>query len=197
MNQRTSRKVRNPASTTAPRRGELAVISAGRGIFSTLFLLAGFGAVALAPTFRNVEATIAPHTFDTLGMGPARHLGGPYFLTMGTGVPIKFSITTQCGAMLLLVPMLFAAALMVRSPNVSLRRSLAAVIACAVVLVFANQLRLAIIGVCSRWFGFDQGFPLGHLLIGSLFSLVAIAASVLGFLRIVRTAPDAIVREHA
>jgi hypothetical protein len=55
------------------------------------------------------------------------------------------------------------------------------------VLVGANQIRLAIIGACSRWLGFKQGFPLGHLLIGSVFSLLAIAVSVLSFLRVVKT----------
>ncbi len=168
------------------RRGELVLISSGRGIVSTIFLLASGGAVAAAPFFRNVEATVAPWTFTRFGMGPARHLEGSHFLTMGTGVPIKFAVTTQCGAMLLTVPLLFAAALVVRSPNVSIARATAAVASCAVLLTIANQVRLVIIGACARWVGFDQGFPLGHLLIGSLFSMAAIGCSVVGFLRVVR-----------
>ena len=186
------------AVRAAPERGRLAPIPAGRGALSTVFLIAGVGSIAAASVFRNLEARVAPWTFTRFGLGPARHLDGPYFLTMGTGIPIKFSITTQCGALLLAVPLLFAAALVVRSPNVSPLRAVFAVVACGLLLVTANQLRLVMIGACARWFGFQQGFPLGHLVIGSLFSLLAIASSVIGFLRTVRgrgripSDPDAI-----
>lgn len=74
-----------------------------------------------------------------------------------------------------------------RALTVSITRAITAVTLCAVLLIVANQIRLVIIGACARWFGFDQGFPLGHLLIGSLFSIAAIGSSVVGFLRVVRT----------
>jgi exosortase/archaeosortase family protein len=173
------------------RRGQLAIISAGRGMVSLAFLLIGLASVAMASVFRNLEAAAAPWTFTRLGMGPAHYIGGASFLAMGTGAPIKFTVSTQCGALLLAVPLWFAAALVVRSPNVSIVRTGIAVLFGAAGLIAANQLRVAMIGAFSRWLGFKQGFPLGHLLIGSLFSLLAIGLSVLCFLRVVKSSISA------
>lgn len=168
-------------------RGKLVFISGQRRVLSLLFMAAAIGSILVAPFFRNLEAFIAPWTFTRLGMGPSRYLSGGDFLAMGTGVPIRFTISLQCGAMFLVVPLLFAAALVIRSPNVSVFRAIVSVLLGSLILVSSNQVRIAIIGACSRWFGFKQGFPLGHLLIGSLFSLLAIAVSVMSFLRVVKS----------
>jgi exosortase/archaeosortase family protein len=168
-------------AVTAP--AGIALISRGRSIVSLFFLACAIGTVGAATWFRTVEAHIAPWVFQIAGLGPANNPQGPHFDVYGTVTPIRFTITTQCGALLLTIPISIAAALLVRSPVCKSRRIFAAAFGADVLLILANQIRLVIIGWCSRLFGFERGFPFGHLVVGSLFSMVAIGISTIGFLR--------------
>jgi exosortase/archaeosortase family protein len=175
---------RSQTRSDRPERGTVVVIALRRRVASLSFGTAAIASAACIGATTQAEAMLAPITFRAAGLGPARHLGGQRFLAMGTGGPIDFRISTQCGVMLLIVPLMIVAALVVRSPTVPTRRAFAAVFGGALFLVAANQLRLVIIGYCAKWFGFTTGFPLGHLIIGSLWSLAAVGLSIVVFARL-------------
>jgi exosortase/archaeosortase len=53
-----------------------------------------------------------------------------------------------------------------------------ALIVAATVLVVANTLRIGVIALCCRFWGLGVGYQVGHLVLGSLVSIVGIGLSL-------------------
>lgn len=155
------------------------------GSLSLLFAVGAVAAVAIASDFRFVETRLAATTFEAVGLGATEYLGRDQLFAENLGVPVRFTVTQQCGVMLLIAPLLATAAVVVRSSSVRPFKALRAVVAAAVTLIVANQARLALIGWTIKLIGFEQGFPLGHLVLGTVLSIVAVIASVVMFARMV------------
>ncbi|MDG4767029.1 hypothetical protein O7632_23445 [Solwaraspora sp. WMMD406] len=106
---------------------------------------------------------------------------------------VGFVVTVGCSVGLLLVPPISIIAVLLVGGRLSLRRALAACMLIGSALVLVNQLRLsAAVGSMKLW-GFERGYEISHVFIGSMVTSVglvlaiAIFASVLTKTRILRT----------
>lgn len=152
-------------------------------------LFAALASGFLASSFRYLEARATTVTFPLLGLGTTHYRGRDKFLATDLGIPVQFTLSQQCGVLLLVVPVLLTAALLSRSRAIRSGR-LAVGLAVAVLgLIAVNQLRLGLIAWCIRWVGFDDGFPLGHLFLGSILSIFGLIAAIVCLVRICRPHP--------
>jgi len=154
---------------------------------SIVFFFGAAACLSFAAQFRFVETWASTKTFPVFGLGSADYLGRDQMMAHDLGVPVRFTVTQQCGVMLLICPILLLAGFLVRSPNVNLLKTISAVAVSAMALIGANQFRIALIGWSIKLLGFERGFPLGHLVLGTILSIVAVCASGIIFTRFVNT----------
>jgi exosortase/archaeosortase family protein len=147
------------------------------------------GCVAGASAFRAVEVWLCRRTFPVVGLGPTYADQSDFFRFFASGTgdsPTRFTITPQCSALLLCVPLILVASMIVLSVNSSVRRTCTVLLAAGFILVIANQIRLALIGWTIRIMGFERGFPLSHLVLGTIVSLLGVAGSIAFLIRVSR-----------
>jgi exosortase/archaeosortase family protein len=167
---------RRDAADEATQQGRFA-----KRVVASLLMLAAGACVVAASAFRCVEVWLCRRTFPVLGLGPTYPDQRDFFRFFATGtgdMPTRFTITPQCSALLLCVPLIAVAAMIVLSAQSSVRRTLVVLVGSASLLVVANQIRLALIGWTIRIMGFERGFPLSHLVLGTIVSLLGVAGSI-------------------
>ncbi|MFD8396199.1 archaeosortase/exosortase family protein [Streptomyces sp. NPDC059680] len=99
------------------------------------------------------------------------------FFGLGTQHAMGLRITAGCSSAMLIIPLLLVGAGFMLSRRSTVSRILAGTGIGAVVLVVTNQLRIGLIASFSQKWG-DVGFGWAHTVVGSLLSLVGVAASV-------------------
>jgi len=129
--------------------------------------------------FRHIEAVAAA---GVLGLvTPTLAATRAPIIWFGLGQPHAFGllITPDCSSGLLLVPLfLLGIGLMIPS-RLRTRRVGWGLGGAAALLVTGNMTRIGIIALAVRIAGPGLGYELGHLIIGSLISIVCIAASLI------------------
>ncbi len=98
---------------------------------------------------------------------------------------VGFTVAAGCTAALLIVPFIVVAAILLVAGRVSLRRAGATVAVFATVIAMVNQVRLLVIAIAMRSWGYPDGFERSHVLMGSFVSTVGVAGGLLLFLRMV------------
>jgi len=83
------------------------------------------------------------------------------------------------------VPFALLTALLLLAGRVQPGRAGATVALFAVVLILVNQLRLLVIILSVRGWGFETGFARSHVLLGTVVSTVGVVGGLLLFLRMV------------
>ncbi|MDQ2810949.1 MAG: exosortase/archaeosortase family protein [Actinomycetota bacterium] len=128
--------------------------------------------------FRNLEADAAAHLFGVI----TPTLAGASAPIIWFGLPgakaFGLVITPDCSSALLIVPLCVLGMLLMIPRKLRVRRVAKAVAVAATLLVSGNMLRIAVIAVTTRLGGLGAGYQFGHLVLGSLISIVCIALSL-------------------
>jgi exosortase/archaeosortase family protein len=128
--------------------------------------------------FRDVEAAAAARLYGAVT--PTLAAPGAPIVWFGLGAPGAFGlvITPDCSSALLIAPLCVLGIGLSIPRKLALRRVCAGLAVAAALLVAGNLARIGLIAVMIRLYGIGTGYQLGHLVLGSLLSVVCIAASL-------------------
>jgi exosortase/archaeosortase family protein len=164
-------------------------VSTGRTRPSNL----GFAAAALTLSValvagqehvRRAEAVSCAFLLDLLRIAPADSIGTAVTFP-AQGRYVGFTVAPGCTAALLIVPFVLLAGVLLLARRVAPSRAIATVAVFAAVVALINQLRLIVIAVSMRGWGYPEGFERSHVLLGSVVSTIGVAGGLLLFLRMV------------
>jgi hypothetical protein len=128
--------------------------------------------------FRHIEAVAASTMLSV--MTPTLVATKAPIIWFGLGQPQAFGlvITPDCSSALLLVPLCLLGIGLMIPRRLHAGRVASGLGGAAVMLVGGNMARIGIIALAIRVAGLGLGYQLGHLIVGSLVSIVCIAASL-------------------
>lgn len=160
---------------------------AGRA--STAAGLLGVAALLLVfeTGYRHVEAVVAAAMF---GVGtPTLASPGASIVYFGLGRPHAFGldITPECSSGLLIAPLAVVGAALLWRRRIRVARVLAGMAVVGGLLVLGNQLRVGLIAWLIKALGLRTGYEWGHVVAGSLVSMVFIAGGLALLVWIVAT----------
>ena len=135
--------------------------------------------------FRDLEAVFAAHLCSVIT--PTLAAPGAPIVWFGLGTPNGFGleITPDCSSALLIAPLCVLGILLMIPRKLSLRRVWAGLAVAAALLVAGNMARIGLIAEMIHLYGLGAGYQLGHLVLGSLLSIVCIATSMVALTLIV------------
>lgn len=134
--------------------------------------------------FRRFEALTSATVLSLLRVGAADSFGTAVIFP-ANGLHVGFNVAAGCTAALLIVPFLLVAGVLLLAGRVPPQRAIATVAVFASVVVVINQIRLLVIAVALRSWGYPEGFERSHILMGSFVSTIGVAGGLLLFLRMV------------
>lgn len=139
--------------------------------------------------FRHLEAYTAAHLFAVLA--PTMAASSAPILWFGLGAPGAFGlvITPDCSSVLLVAPLCVLGIALLIPRKLAVDRVMKALAVAALILVAGNVIRIGVIVLAIRVAGIGTGYQVGHLVLGSLVSIVCIAMS-LTLLTVIIVAPD-------
>jgi exosortase/archaeosortase family protein len=143
------------------------------------FVLIAGALYAFNGWFRSVEAAAGERSIGLVTDGNTTTIWDQAITLFGLGTrhAMGLRITAGCSSALLILPLFLVGAGFMASRRSTIARILAGTAIGAAVLVVTNQLRLCLIAWFAQEWGHD-GFGWAHTVIGSLLSLVGVAASV-------------------
>lgn len=128
--------------------------------------------------FRHLEAEIAAHLYGVV----TPTLVGSTAPIIWFGLPganaFGLVITPDCSSALLIVPLCGLGMLLMIPRKLPVARVAKALVVAAILLFSGNLLRIGVIAVTTRMGGLGSGYEFGHLVLGSLISIVCIACSL-------------------
>jgi hypothetical protein len=149
-----------------------------RGAIIALLGLTAAALLVFEYPFRHLEARAAA---DLLGvLTPALVATKAPIIWFGLGRPGAFGleITPDCSSGLLLVPLCVLGMGLLVPRRLHTGRVATGLSGAAAMLVAGNMARIAIIAAAIRIAGLGPGYQVGHLIVGSVVSIVCIAASL-------------------
>ncbi len=165
------------------------VISRGRAAAMTV--LGGIAAALLGfeYQFRHLEAYTAAHLYEL--MTPTIAASSAPIIWFGLGSPGAFGlvITPDCSSALLIAPLCVLGVALLVPRKLAVHRVMKALVVAAVILVAGNLTRIGVIALAIRVAGIGTGYQVGHLVLGSVISIVCIAVSLV-LLTLIITAHD-------
>jgi hypothetical protein len=128
--------------------------------------------------FRHLEAVTASAMIGL--MTPTLAATKAPIIWFGLGQPGAFGlvITPDCSSALLLVPLCLLGIGLMIPRRLHAGRVAGGLGGAAVLLIGGNMARIGVIAVAVRIAGLGLGYQVGHLIIGSLVSIICIAASL-------------------
>ncbi|MDH6136656.1 exosortase/archaeosortase family protein [Kitasatospora sp. MAA4] len=128
--------------------------------------------------FRAAESALAAVMFSPFSDTSA--VGSLAIVYFGVGGPRAFGlqITPECSACLVIAPLVMLCAVVLWTRRVPARRVLEGVALAALIIVVSNLLRVGLIAALMSRLGLTTGYQLGHLVLGSVVSLLFIAAGL-------------------
>jgi exosortase/archaeosortase family protein len=155
--------------------------------FVPMAVLAGIAVllVVFQHQFRDLEAVVAAHLCSIVT--PTLAAPGAPILWFGLGTTSGFGleITPDCSSALLIAPLCVLGIGLMVPRKLSLRRVCAGLLVAAALLVAGNMARIGLIAEMIHLYGISTGYQIGHLLLGSLLSIVCIAISMVSLTLIV------------
>ena len=141
------------------------------------------GAIALSLMifqyqFRHLEADVAGHIYGLVTPVLAASAAPIIWFGLGTSRAYGLEITPDCSSALLIVPLCGLGMLLMIPRRLPVGRVAKALSVSAVVLVTGNLLRIGVIAMAVRLGGLGTGYQIGHLILGSLVSIVCIGISL-------------------
>lgn len=139
--------------------------------------------VALAVSqggIRVLEAQLSAALGSILGQH-TQAVGDSVIFPLGNRF-VGWNITLACTAALLVAPFFLLAAGLVASGRLGIRRAVLTLSAVTVLIFAANQLRLLVITVSMRQWGFVTGYERSHVLLGTVVSTLGLVIGLLVFI---------------
>lgn len=145
--------------------------------------LAGGSLIALAGTWRGIEAIMSGHaialvTGQTTIAVPARH---SLILYKSTSVQSIFVLTSECSVAYLLAALLIGSAPLMLLRQLSPWRTASAITVTAAIMISVNVARLTAIGATVSVWGRDPGLTIAHTYLGTLLTVVGTCAAGIAF----------------
>jgi exosortase/archaeosortase family protein len=128
--------------------------------------------------FRDLEADVAGHIYGLFTPVISASRAPIIWFGLGTARSYGLEITPDCSSALLIVPLCGLGILLMIPRRLPLGRVAKALTVSAVVLVSGNLLRIGVIAAAIRVGGVGTGYQIGHLILGSLVSIVCIGISL-------------------
>ncbi|MDP9091565.1 MAG: hypothetical protein M3N95_01095 [Actinomycetota bacterium] len=101
------------------------------------------------------------------------------YFALGTRRAFGLQITAECTSALLLIPLLVMLGSFAAFTPLSLRRQIVALLAGTGLILAVNVLRVAGIAWATWRYGYNPGYTLSHVFVGSAFSLVGFVGAML------------------
>ncbi len=134
---------------------------------------------------RDLEAWVSAIVLRVVQLFPAaRSIGVAVIFPLGNAT-VGFSVAANCTAALLISPFLLLAAILVASRRVSVRRGVGTSLVLAVILFAVNQARILVIALSMRLWGFETGYEVSHVLLGTVVSTLGVLAGLYVYARTV------------
>lgn len=133
---------------------------------------------------RLVEARISAAIIGASQVAPAQSIG-PSVVFPLRGAFVGFTLSVGCTAALLVTPFFLLAGALVVTRRTSVQRGLVTLGVLIVSLFAVNQLRLLVVALSMRVWGFELGYEISHVLLGSIVSTLGVLAGVLLYVRTV------------
>lgn len=133
--------------------------------------------------YRGYEAVGAAILLNPL-VGNRTAAVGDAFYVFIPGFNKAFAVTAECTAIILVAPILVLTATIILFTRAPLWRVGLGVVAMFVVITVINEIRLAFIAWATMRFGVDAGYPMAHVLVGSIVGILGFAAGLAALLLI-------------
>jgi exosortase/archaeosortase family protein len=185
---RTRRRATVPRGGASPgRHAARAVPSTMRMRVIPMAVLAGIAVllVVFQYQFRDLEALVAAHVCNVITPTLAAPGAPIVWFGLGTASGFGLVITPDCSSALLIAPLCVLGIGLMAPRKLSPRRVWAGLAVAAAVLVTGNMARIGLIAEMIHLYGIGNGYQLGHLVFGSLLSIVCIATSMVALTLIV------------
>jgi len=142
--------------------------------------------VAFQQEYRHLEAVLASHVF---GGGGVRTFTSPDLTSvvfrMGETRAFGLEISPECTSAFLIAPFALIGAAVRFGRRMKPGRVIFGVTLVSVLMVACNQLRVGMIAGLINAYGMDDGYRWGHLILGSLLSILFLALSAAVLLYVV------------
>lgn len=152
--------------------------------------------------FRHLEAVVVAHLYRVFTPVLAASSAPIIWFGLGRSGAYGLEITPDCSSALLIVPLCGLGMLLMIPRRLAVSRVTKALAVAATVLVGGNLLRIGVIAVAIRVAGIGTGYQIGHLILGSIVSIICIAISLALLTAIVVSRPgsapvtDLLFRRH-
>jgi len=163
--------------------------SRSRIIAITVLAAIGVALLVFQYPFRHLEASVAAHIYDAVTPAMVASRAPIIWFGLGTTGAFGLVITPDCSSALLIAPLCGLGMALMIPRRLPVRRVAKALAAAAAVMVAGNLLRIGVIAMAIRVDGIGTGYQVGHLVLGSLISIVCIALG-LALLTVILTRQD-------
>lgn len=146
---------------------------------AVLLLAVTVALVVFQGEYRHLEAVLAAQLFSSGGVQTfAQPDSGIVIFQLANQKVFGLEISPECSSAFLIAPFTAIGAAMLWRRRMHPGRVALGVSLVALLLVLANQLRVAMIAGLIDGFGLQEGYKWGHLVLGSLLSIVFLAGSL-------------------
>ena len=128
--------------------------------------------------FRHLEAVVVAHLYRVFTPVLAASSAPIIWFGLGRSGAYGLEITPDCSSALLIVPLCGLGILLMIPRRLDVGRVAKALAVAAAVLVGGNLLRIGVIAAAIRVAGIGTGYQIGHLVLGSIVSIICIAPSL-------------------
>lgn len=152
---------------------------AGRLLGAALLLGGTVALLVFQQDYRQLEAVVSSHVFGTRGVQTSVVPDAAVVIfRLADQRVFGLEISPVCSSAFLIAPFSALGAVMLWRPRLRPGRVGLGVTVVAVMLVACNQLRVGMIAGLIQVFGVRDGYRWGHLILGSLLSIVFLAGSL-------------------
>ena len=170
---RLPRALRAPEGRHSSVRRPLA--SRGRIVAIALLAATALSLMVFQYQFRHLEADAAARVYGVVTPTLAASRAPIVWFGLGTTGAFGLVITPDCSSALLIAPLCGLGMALMVPRRLPVRRVAKALAVAAAVMVAGNLLRIGVIAMAIRLAGIGTGYQVGHLVLGSLISVVCIA----------------------
>jgi exosortase/archaeosortase family protein len=124
--------------------------------------------------FRSFEAEAAAHLYGVISPTLAASSAPIVWFGLGTSDAFGLLITPDCSSALLLTPLCVLGIALMIPRRLPVPRVTKALAVAAAVMVSGNMLRIGVIALAIRIDGLSTGYRIGHLVVGSIITIVCV-----------------------
>jgi exosortase/archaeosortase family protein len=150
-----------------------------RSIAIALLALIALSLMVFQYQFRHLEADAAGHIYGVLTPTLVASSAPIIWFGLGSVGAFGLIITPDCSSALLIAPLCGLGIALMIPRRLPVRRVAKALTVAAAVMVTGNLLRIGVIALAIRLGGMGAGYQVGHLVLGSMVSVVCIALGLI------------------